>query len=148
EPRPGRVKSRLAAGIGPDLAAAVARALAEHALRRTAPLRDEYERTVLFTPADAGEAIAEWLPGQDCGPQAEGDLGVRMAEAFAQSFRRGARRVALIGTDVPGITREDVLEALESLDAHDVAIGPAADGGYWLLALGDPAPGLFCDIPW
>jgi uncharacterized protein len=148
QPLPGAVKSRLADGIGPVLAAAVARALAEHALARTAPLGDEYERLVFFAPAHARDAIAEWLPGQDCRPQADGDLGARMADAFEQAFRAGARRVVLVGTDVPGIGREDVREAFESLDAHDVVIGPASDGGYWLLALGDPAPALFRDVPW
>jgi rSAM/selenodomain-associated transferase 1 len=148
EPRPGAVKSRLAVRIGPEPAAAVYRAIADEEIRRTAPRRDEYERLFLFDPPDAGPRIAEWLPGQPLLPQGDGNLGQKMASAFAEAFRRGARRVALVGSDVPSIAREDVLDALESLDEHDVVVGPATDGGYYLLALKRPEPELFRDVPW
>src|SRR5262249_7302490 len=81
-------------------------------------------------------------------PQAEGDLGQRMAAAFEHAFRAGARRAALIGSDVPGIAREDVRDALESLDDHDAAIGPATDGGDDPGALKGPLPGPVRDVPW
>ena len=71
-----------------------------------------------------------------------------MAHAFADAFAGGARRVALIGTDVPALAFEDVRDALESLDDHDVAIGPATDGGYYLIALKGPHPELFEGIGW
>jgi len=151
EPRPGAVKRRLAAGLGAELAAAVYRALAEHVLRRTAPRGDEYEQVVCFAPAAAEAAIAEWLGargGSRRRPQAEGDLGARMAAAFAEAFAAGARRAVLIGTDLPSLDREDVTVALEGLDAHDLVLAPAADGGYGLVALAAPAPGLFKDVPW
>ena len=72
--------------------------------------------------------------GRTFEPQSEGDIGERMAHAFAL-FQRGARRVVLIGSDVPALAFEDVRGALESLDDQDVVIGPATDGGYYLLAL-------------
>jgi len=56
--------------------------------------------------------------------------------------------VALIGTDVPALSHEDVRDALESLDEHDVALGPATDGGYYLIALKGPEPELFRGIRW
>ena len=148
EPRPGAVKSRLAARIGPEKAATVYRAVADEGIRRTAPRRDEYERRFLFDPPDARPRIERWLPAQMLLPQGDGDLGERMARAIADAFARGARRAAVIGTDVPWIAREDVLDALESLDDHDVAVGHATDGGYYLLALKRPEPELFRDIPW
>jgi rSAM/selenodomain-associated transferase 1 len=148
EPRPGAVKSRLAARIGAEAAAAVYRAIADEAIRRTAPRGDEYERRFLFDPPDSGPRIAEWLPGQIILPQGGGDLGERMARAFADAFASGARRAVVIGTDVPAVAREDVLDALESLDEHDVAVGPATDGGYYLLALKRPEPELFRGIRW
>ena len=73
---------------------------------------------------------------------------MRMERAFAQLFERGARRVALTGTDVPALAAEDVRRALESLDEHDIAIGPATDGGYYLIALKRPRPELFQGIAW
>jgi uncharacterized protein len=148
EPRAGAVKSRLAAGIGPERAAAVYRAIAEEAIRRTAPRAGEYERRVLFDPPGAGARIAQWLPGLPASPQGEGDLGERMARALAEAFGQGARRAALVGTDVPALAREDVLEAFDGLDGHDVVLGPATDGGYYLLALRGPAPDLFRGVPW
>jgi rSAM/selenodomain-associated transferase 1 len=148
EPRPGAVKSRLAARIGAEAAAAVYRAIADEAIRRTEPRREEYERLFLFDPPASRPHVQEWLRGQALVAQVGGDLGERMARAFADAFARGARRAAVIGTDVPGIARADVLDALESLDDHDVAVGPATDGGYYLLALKRPEPELLRDVPW
>jgi len=150
EPRPGTVKSRLAAAIGREEAAAVYRVLAEEVVRRTAPGRDEFDRVLAFDPPSAGGVIGDWL-GVEAAfllPQSTGDIGMRMDRAFADLFARGARRVALVGTDVPALAREDVRDALESLDHHDVAIGPATDGGYYLIALKGPHPELFEGIAW
>jgi len=71
-----------------------------------------------------------------------------MFVAFASAFAAGARRVAIVGTDVPSCGREHVAEAFRSLDAHDVVLGPTNDGGYYLIALDRPRPALFQSIPW
>jgi uncharacterized protein len=148
EPRAGAVKARLAARLGPDLAAAVYRAMAQETLRATAPRRDEYERVVFFAPAGARAAIGDWLPAESLHAQQGSDLGARMAGAFEEVFARGARRVALVGSDAPRLSREDVRDALASLDHHDLVLGPAADGGYYLIALRAPRPALLRDIEW
>ena len=147
-PRPGRAKTRLVPALGEGAAAALYRTLAEEEVRRTAPVGGEYERLFCFTPAEDREAMAAWFPGERLWPQPVGDLGQRMAAAFAEAFARGARRVAIIGTDVPWVSRDTVVEALAALDRHDVIVGPARDGGYYLLALREPCPGLFADIAW
>ena len=147
-PVPGAAKTRLIPHLGPDAAAELYRVLAEEEVRATAPRPAEYERLLCFAPASEREAIARWFPGEELWPQPEGDLGARMAEAFAEGFRRGARRVAIVGTDVPGVSRAHVLAALHSLEAHDLAIGPSHDGGYYLLALRRPEPRLFEGIAW
>jgi hypothetical protein len=147
-PRPGATKTRLAAHLGAEAAAAVYRALAMETARRTAPGRGEFDRLFFHAPADAGPELASWLPGETCLPQVEGDLGERMAAAFEETFRRGAGRAALVGTDVPGLSRGVVREALAALDNHDVVLGPARDGGYYLMALARPCPALFTAIPW
>lgn len=148
EPRPGAVKTRLASAIGPEAAADVYRALAEQEIRRTAPRPGEYSRLFFFTPAEARERIQSWLPGESLWPQGGDDLGARMAGAFAEAFRRGARRAAVIGTDVPWVSRGLVADALSALGEHDVVLGPTADGGYYLLALDRPRPELFGGIAW
>jgi len=147
-PRPGAVKTRLAAAIGPEAAADLYRALVERVLEATTPRAGDYERLVFFDPPGALEEMRAWLPGVRLLAQGGGDLGERMADAFARAFARGARRVAIVGTDVPGVTRETVLAALSGLDAADVALGPAEDGGYCLLALREPRPELFAGIAW
>lgn len=148
EPRPGAVKTRLAAVLGDERAAQLYRTLAEEEIRRTAPARDEYERLFFFTPAESRPALERWLPGETLLPQEGNDLGARMSNAFDTAFRRVARRAAIIGTDVPWVSRELVREALLALDDHEVVVGPARDGGYYLLALDRPQPALFEGIEW
>jgi len=142
------VKSRLAARLGPERAAAVYRALAEETIRRTAPAAGEYERVFAFAPPASRPGIEAWLPGRVLRPQCEGDLGTRMAQAFAEAFAGGAERVVLVGSDVPELSHEDIREAFASLAGHDVVLGPARDGGYYLIALARPLPDLFAGIPW
>ena len=147
-PRPGAVKTRLAAVLGDDGAARLYRVLAEEEIRSTAPRAEEYDRTFFFTPEDARPEIERWLPGEMLEPQQGRDLGERMSRAFTSAFAAGARRVAIIGTDVPSCSREHVREALRSLDDHDVVLGPTHDGGYYLIALDRPRPALLQAIPW
>lgn len=148
-PRPGEVKTRLAQNVGADDASAVYRAMAEHVLRETAArAAGEYGRLVRFTPASAREEIERWLPSEPCAPQAGDDLGERMAHAFAQAFADGTRRVVLIGTDTPALERGHVLQAFQALRTHDLVIGPARDGGYYLVGLAAPRPELFRGIAW
>jgi rSAM/selenodomain-associated transferase 1 len=147
-PEPGTVKTRLAPALGHEIAAALYRALAEEVLRATVPRSGEYETLFFFDPPEAAEAMHEWLPGMRLRPQSAGNLGVRMTGAFARAFERGARRVAIIGTDTPAVNRETVAGALAALDEADVVVGPAEDGGYYLLALRGPHPELFENVGW
>jgi len=148
EPRPGSAKTRLIPALGADAAAELYRRLAEEEIRRTVPRDDEYQRLFFFTPAQARSAMEAWLPGETLVVQEGRDLGARMAGAFAEAFARGARRVAIIGSDAPWVSRGVVGEAFRSLDDHDLVLGPASDGGYYLLALDRPRPGLFQGIAW
>jgi rSAM/selenodomain-associated transferase 1 len=147
-PRSGAVKTRLVPALGPDAAAQLYRALAERVLAATRPSTSEYERRLFFAPPEAGAEMEAWRPGEAWIPQAGADLGARMSSAFDGEFRRGADRVAIVGSDVPGLSRADVLSALESLEDHDLAVGPARDGGYYLIALAQRRPELFRGIAW
>ncbi len=148
QPRPGAVKTRLAAALGEDAAAELYRLLAEKVLEATTPLRGEYERLVFYDPPDAGEAMRAWLPSGRLRRQSPGDLGERMADAFARAFARGAARVAIVGSDVPSLTRDDVRTAFDALGRADLVLGPAHDGGYYLVALREPRPSLFRRVAW
>jgi rSAM/selenodomain-associated transferase 1 len=148
DPRPGTVKTRLAAELGGEAAAELYRVLAEEELRRTAPHPGEYDRLLSFSPPESRSRVERWLPGETWIPQDGADLGTRMSGAFEEAFRRGARQAVLVGSDVPSASREHVLDALGSLRDHDVVLGPALDGGYYLVGLARPRPELFRDMTW
>lgn len=148
EPRPGATKTRLIPALGPERAADLYRRLAAEEIRRTTPRDREYERLFFYAPAGAETALREWLPGETLLPQEGDDLGARMNAAFDEAFRRGAARVAIVGTDAPFVARETVLEAFHGLAEHNLVLGPAHDGGYYLLAVDRPRPELFQGIAW
>ncbi|HEV7587803.1 MAG TPA: TIGR04282 family arsenosugar biosynthesis glycosyltransferase [Longimicrobium sp.] len=148
-PEAGRVKTRLAAEIGADAALRVYRRLAEHAVAEARALGPEVALRIHFTPAEGGDLVRSWL-GADAAnlPQEDGDLGARMRAAFEAAFAAGHPRVLIIGSDLPGLSAEVLRRALRLLDSHRAAIGPAADGGYYLLALRRMVEGLFDGIAW
>lgn len=147
-PEPGRVKTRLAAGLGDASALAIYRALGERVVEGARGARGR-ELVVAFTPCGAERALRDWL-GDDLRytPQCGGDLGARMAAAIAAELERGADRVVVIGTDCPDAGRDIIAGAFSALDAADVVIGPAADGGYYLLGMRRLYPELFTGIEW
>lgn len=147
-PVPGRVKTRLARTLGDERAAELYRRIGRSVVDRVRG--GPWRTVVVHTPPDAGHAVREWLGGDvELRPQAGGDLGQRMASAFRWAFdEAGARRVCIVGTDAPAVDRATVETAFTALDDADVVIGPAADGGYYLLALDRPRDALFRDVPW
>jgi rSAM/selenodomain-associated transferase 2/rSAM/selenodomain-associated transferase 1 len=147
EPVPGRVKTRLAAEVGPEEAALIYRELGRRVVDQ---VREGPYRTVVFyDPPEAGAAVEEWLGGRgiELRPQAPGDLGDRLGSAFRWAFRE-AERVVVVGTDAPDVDSEQAEAALQALEAADLVLGPALDGGYYLLGLRRHAPELFQGIPW
>ncbi len=145
-PRPGWVKTRLAESLGPDAACDAYKRMVKRLLREVEALPNVQLR---FSPDDAESELGRWLrPGWTILPQGGGDLGARLSRTFAGSFAAGAARVAIIGSDCPFISVDDIEQAWSALNDHDVVLGPAHDGGYWLVALRAPAPVIFEDIPW
>lgn len=148
-PALGRVKSRLAAGVGEPAALAVYHELL--ALTRTAVVASGVPATVwLAGAAGFAPTPAEAQPWPELAARCQqpGDLGARMAAAFEAAFAAGAGRVAIIGTDCPGLRAAHLTAAFAELAAHDVVLGPATDGGYYLLGLRAPQPALFQDKAW
>jgi len=148
-PEAGRVKTRLAAEIGAEAALRVYRRLAEHAVAEARALGAGAAVRIHYTPAEGGDAVRAWLgAGADYLSQADGDLGARMRAAFADAFAAGHPRVVIIGSDLPGLSAAMLRRALRLLDSHPAVLGPAADGGYYLLGLREMIPGLFDGIAW
>jgi uncharacterized protein len=145
-PRAGEVKTRLAKTLGPDAACAAYRQLAERLWKELAHLPGGELR---FSPDDAASEIQSWLGRSwPARPQGDGDLGQRMQAAFADAFADGATRVVIVGADCPQVTAADVRQAWNELKSHDVVLGPAMDGGYWLIGLARPQAALFQGITW
>jgi rSAM/selenodomain-associated transferase 1 len=145
-PRLGTVKTRLAAVLGDKAALDAYGQLVDLVLANVASFTAVQLR---FTPDDAAGELEPWRrPGWQLRPQGPGDLGERLQRAFAEAFSSRATRVAVIGSDCPSVTGEDIGLAFAQLDGHDVVLGPASDGGYWLIALKNPQPLLFHEIPW
>lgn len=147
DPVPGRVKTRLAAEVGPDEAARIYRSLGRRVVDQVRG--GPYRTVVCFDPPEARTAVEEWLGthGVEFHPQSPGNLGDRLEAAFRWAFQE-SDRVLVIGTDAPGVDAKGMEAALRTLDEADLALGPALDGGYYLLGLRDPTPELFREIPW
>ena len=145
-PRPGTVKTRIARTAGTERACCIYRELVETVLRKLNPLKEVELR---FAPDDASSEIQPWLrPGWTARPQGEGDLGARLTRAFASTFANGAERVVIIGSDCPEVKTADIRTAWKELHTHDLVVGPAVDGGYWLIGLHASQADLFRDINW
>jgi uncharacterized protein len=148
-PELGRVKTRLAAEIGGPAALRVYRRLAEHAAAEARALEPRVSVRIHFTPADAGDAVRAWLgDGPRYLPQADDDLGGRMRAAFAEAFAAGFRRVVIIGSDLPDVSAGLLREAFARLDSAPVVLGPARDGGYYLLGMREMVGAVFDGVPW
>jgi rSAM/selenodomain-associated transferase 1 len=148
-PRPGLAKTRLARApqIGADGAAQLARAFVLDTVATCGELSDVVT-CVAYAPPDARAEFAALAPQCELVEQAVGDLGARLSAAFEQAFRAGAASVVALGTDTPHVGAERLRAAFERLADADVVLGPAADGGYWLIGLRAPRPELFVGIAW
>lgn len=156
-PLAGRVKSRLArerserdalilySGFMRDLADVTRK------WREQRVAADQNRRLVLaVSPTTEDPIVAELarLTGAHVCAQAEGDLGDRMQAAFDDEFKRGARSVCVIGTDLPTLPSHLINHAFRALLFERVVVGPTFDGGYWLIGAQRPAPDLFSGVPW
>ncbi len=149
-PRPGAVKTRLAASIGNDAAVQVYRRLVEH---QAAEVPCDWRVEVHFTPAESGAEMHDWLgpllPDQTTfHPQAEGDLGARLRATLADTITRGAREILFAGGDCPQLTTERLRDAAAALHSFSFVLIPATDGGYVLIGLSGSHAFVFDDIAW
>ena len=145
-PELGKVKTRLGQQIGGQKALDAYIQLLRHLARQ---LRRRTDVEVRITPDHALDSLKALIPETwKVRPQGEGDLGARLTHAFQEAFAEGCTKVAAIGSDCPYITSRDIDSAWESLNQKDICVGPATDGGYWLLGMRAMQPTLFQDIPW
>lgn len=145
-PRAGSVKTRLGNEIGMTVARDAYCCLVERLLQN---LSNIPQIELRISPDDAGKEIANWVkPRWRITKQGGGDLTARLRLAFAEAFQSSDGRVLIIGSDCPEVTESDIHAAWDSLAENDVVLGPASDGGYWLIGLREARPELFEGIPW
>jgi len=154
-PEPGTTKTRLIPRLGSRGAADLQRRMTEHVLTQARPLQD-VRGVDLEVRYDGGDAAAmrAWL-GEDLVyvRQGAGDIGARMARALRDGMAREYAAMVLIGSDIPGISTALVQGAFEALAEDPVVLGPASDGGYYLIGLSRDVkptdlPTLFSGVPW
>jgi rSAM/selenodomain-associated transferase 2/rSAM/selenodomain-associated transferase 1 len=148
-PTPGATKTRLIPALGSLRAAELQRRMTLRTVE-TARRWAKADRRQVEVRHKGGRwrQMRRWLGAGFCyRRQQPGDLGHSMGAAFTAAFSEGCRRVVLIGTDTPDITANLLDEVTSALDNHDLVIGPALDGGYWLIGMKRPLP-LFDGIAW
>ena len=150
-PTPGAVKTRLAPALGPPRACELHRALVRQTLTEVERFANHARVAVEVRLAGAPDAAAgrAWL-GEPVTirEQGEGDLGERMDRAARCAFAEGATAVVVIGGDCPQLTAEHLAGAFAALAQNDAVLGPAADGGYYLIGQRRPISALFQGIRW
>lgn len=149
-PVPGRVKTRLVPVLGSDASAKLHRILTELTINKavSAKKSSDFDIETHFCESPH-RLMRQWLgPSFRYRRQIEGDLGEKMLYAFKCAFDEGCKKVVLIGTDIPGLTPHILAQAFQDLDDHDAVIGPATDGGYYLIGTVGFYPALFQNISW
>jgi rSAM/selenodomain-associated transferase 1 len=149
-PEPGKTKTRMIATLGEEGAAMLQRQMTENTLTQAQKLQRDRKLSVEVYFAGGNELLMQdWL-GSDLvyRQQCEGDLGQRMVSAFKQTFAMRATRVVMIGIDCPDLNEMILAEAFERLSEHDLVLGPAVDGGYYLIGLNRLISELFTGISW
>lgn len=153
-PVPGQVKTRLCPPLTSDEAATLHGSFVLDTLERTklavTKFKVPFDRYLACAPSSALVffKIMEERQSVQLIDQEGDDLGQRMSRAFDALFARGYHQVLIVGTDVPSLPLDHYKQSLALLETHDLVLGPARDGGYYLIGLKKPAPALFQDIPW
>lgn len=154
-PEPGKTKTRLIPALGSRGAAELQRQMTEHIIS-TAAKKIRLPGLILEVRHEGGNAclMRSWLGTEFVyRAQGSGDVGRRMARAFEEAFQSGAERAVIVGSDIPGISADIMRHAFEELKKRDLVLGPAKDGGYYLIGMkravsAEAIPQLFSDVKW
>lgn len=144
-PQLGTVKTRLATTVGDKVALEIYIELMRHSAEVTHKVSadkkvfysEKIEQHDVWTEMNFSKAL-----------QTKGTLGQRMENAFRTAFEKGYKKVLIVGSDLYSLKTSHIEKALHQLDKKEVVIGPAQDGGYYLLGLNKNLPALFCNKSW
>jgi uncharacterized protein len=149
-PVPGKTKTRLVGQLGREGAAVLQDAMTRHTLAQVTAFLETpgTEAEIRFAGGERTEMAEKYGHQWNYVAQGNGDLGQRLCRAFQQAFSSGVTKVVVIGTDCPEITAASLTTAFDALRKHDLVLGPAVDGGFYLLGLRRPRTSLFAGIAW
>ncbi len=147
-PEPGRVKTRLAKDVGNEEAAAIYQQVAEMIMKNTYRGDQNYKRIVFYDPPERLRDFEQWLGQEMFIPQKGRDVGERMDNAIRELLASGVEKAVLTGADIPALNSTVISEAFAALDHADIVLGPAKDGGYYLIGMKAPHSEIFQNIPW
>ena len=148
-PIQGHVKTRLAKDMDASAVLSLYRNFVRDIIDKISDLGLGFK--IFYDPPDAELLMRDWLGNQhEFIPQTGSDLGQKMANAFEYVFRNGTNQALLMGTDFPDLPKKIISDAMHVLKTNDAVIGPAIDGGYYLIGFSSATylPTLFTDIPW
>lgn len=144
-PELGKVKTRLAKSIGDQAALNIYKFLLEHTEKVVRSVNCDkaifYTETISINDIWDNDLYQKYK-------QIDGDLGDKMEAAFARSFKDGYNKVVIVGSDLFDLEPMHIEQAFQSLDTHDYVLGPAQDGGYYLLGMNQLNPNLFKNKSW
>lgn len=147
-PRIGTVKTRLQPELTPEQSLLLYQAMVEDLVQQFDDV-GFCDLKIFFHPADAYEEMKNWLGSAlEYFPQHGNDLGEKMHRAIVEMLDQKYKKVALIGSDIPTMDSTALVQAFTALDDYDVVLGPCNDGGYYLIGMKQPQPGLFETIDW
>ncbi|MCF8057524.1 MAG: TIGR04282 family arsenosugar biosynthesis glycosyltransferase [Desulfocapsa sp.] len=154
-PSPGKCKTRLIPRLGPEGAMRIHKQLVAHTLKTLIDffIRDNNTEFIIYHDGGSRQEMEKWLGGDYQYKEQQGkDLGRRMADALAHGLNK-TQNCILLGSDCPDINGSILAESLQALKQRDVVLGPAHDGGYYLIGVrGTVTPyicrKLFGEIPW
>ncbi len=149
-PQAGKTKTRLIPALGEEAAADLQRQMTEETVQKARQLTHILPLKIEIHFAGGSlQLMKKWL-GEDLifREQVEGDLGVKMQAAFTENFQAKNKNVVIIGIDCPHLDKLILQEAFSACKNHDLVIGPATDGGYYLIGLNHLISELFIDINW
>jgi rSAM/selenodomain-associated transferase 2/rSAM/selenodomain-associated transferase 1 len=154
-PEPGKTKTRLIPVLGAKGAARLQRQMTEHIIATAAKLSKRPGLTIeVHHEGGNTDLMEEWLGSQFAyRPQGAGNIGWRMRKAFEDAFQDEIATAVIVGSDIPEISTHIIQQAFEGLQKNDLVLGPARDGGYYLIGMKNTIPAetykrLFDDINW
>lgn len=149
-PVPGKTKTRLMERLGGEGAASLQDAMTTHTLNEVTRLVEtrNVHAEIRYTGGDENQMAGNYGRTWTYAAQGEGDLGERLSRSVREAFDARFEKVVVIGTDCPGLTAEILASAFRGLESTDVVLGPATDGGYYLIGLRKPIFQIFSGVAW